>query len=68
MRTEIELKEIHTAKVQQTTPQSDMVASFQTQDPEIFGINYCDVKTSNDWDVGDGVDGVYNTVSLGMED
>ena len=68
MRTGIELREIHTAKVKQTTPQYDKVALFQIQDPKIFGVNYYNVKTFNNWDGGDGVDGVYNTISLRMED
>ena len=67
-RSDIEQHEIHAAKVARTTPQSDVVASFQSQDPEIFGNNYSNLKTFNDWDAGDGVDGVYNTISRGMED
>ena len=45
-----------------------MVVSFQTQDPEIFGVNFCNIKMFNDWDDGDSVNGVYNTINLGMED
>ena len=67
-RSDIEQRELHGSKVGRTTPQSDVVASFQSQDPEIFGNNYSNLKTFNDWDGGDGVEGVYNTISIGMED
>ena len=50
MRSDIEQREIYTARVGQTTPQSDVVASFQAQDPEILGNNDGDAETFNDWD------------------
>ena len=68
MRSDIEQRELHATKVARTTPYSDVVASFQSQDPEIFGNNYSNLKTFNDWDDGDRVEGVYSTISRGMED
>ena len=67
MPTDIDLREIHAAMVHRTTPQSGVVASFQTQDPEIFGVNFCNIKTFNDWGGGDSVGGVYSRIDLRIE-
>ena len=45
MRTDIGLREIYADKVHHTTPQYDVVISFQTEDPEILGFNFCNIKT-----------------------
>ena len=60
--------ELHAAKVARTTPQSDAVASFMTQDPEIFGRGYKNINTYAAWDGGDRIKGVYNTINRAMED
>jgi hypothetical protein len=72
-RASVQMEEIHESRVRRTGPQSVVVTSFQTTDPELYGAtdgvsHYSKLKTFAHWDAGDGLSGVYNDIRNSLTD